>query len=400
MKSGRSIVAKRHPYLVAALLALGTLALVGITPAAQAQEAGAVLRAIDAQGGSIIVKKATGELAELRVVAGATITLDGKPAGLDALKPGLKVVGLDVDGDGSVRSLGVVGEPVRLRIAIGKEGDCRVIVGRSMPQAVRPADGLVPITTSYASSFVGEVAAASERRDSSRFVPAVPRFAKSSSMLLYPRAFRLPCILTLDIAELRDGSVGVQFITPSSNVVVYVESEDGLREKAKVIAVAVANYGGGRGNPPGVPEKRVKVEQPVDLSHPEELVFKLPLSARQLGDLFTIDAVLRARPGRDSPRPAVEIRNASLLGGGERTLGMDLGVKEGMVVVERVEPEGLASRAGIRAGDAIVAIDGGKIPALEDAGGLTLAFEFGVRTKIVLTLVRGGKEQTATIEFE
>ncbi len=292
-------------------------------------------------------------------------------------------------------------QPVRLRIAISEEGECRVLVGRSLAdEPVRPGDGMAPITTSYASSFVAGESTASEPTGSSRFEPTVPEFAKSSSMLLYPRALRLPCLLTMDIAELRDGSVGVQFLTPTTNVVIYVESDDALRETVKLRAVATGKDRTGGGSPPGDAQKRVNVEQSVSVSDPEELRFRLPVSPAQLDDLYTLDAVLRARPGQMNPNPTVAVRNASLLGREDRTLGMELGVGQGKAVVERVEPGGLAEAAGLRVGDTVVAVDGNTIPPLKDAGALTFLIELGIKPTAVLTVLRGGREKEITIDFE
>ena len=290
---------------------------------------------------------------------------------------------------------------VRLSISVSKDGECRVKLGRSMSdESERPGDGIVPITTVYANSFVGENRIASDEKGSSQFQPIVPQFAKASSMLLYPRAFRLPSVLTMDIIELKDGSVGIQYITPTVNIVVYVESEDGLRAEAKIIAVASSNDNSGQVPRYGDAKQRVKVEKPVNLSQSDELSFKLPLSEQQLGELFTIDAVLRARPGQTDPKPAVAIRNARLLGIRDRTLGMELGVSEGKVVVGQVEPNSLAAMAGINVGDQVVALDGNTLPSLKDSGGLTLAFDFGIKPKVALTILRGAMQKSITMNFE
>ena len=325
----------------------------------------------------------------------ALALLDGGPAPLDAPEPVGNGAG-DNAGAGVSRSPNVETEPVKLRVAISEQGECQVLVGQSIAdEPVRPGDGMAPIATSYANSFVGGESTSSEAAGSSRFEPTVPEFAKASSMLVYPRAFRLPCLLTMDIAELRDGSVGVQFLTATTNVVIYVESDDALRETAKVRAVATIKDRSG-GNAP----QRVSVEQPVTLSSPEELRFRLPISPEQLSDLFTLDAVLRARPGQTTPEPAVAIRNAELAGQVERTLGMGLGVRQGKAVVERVEPGGLAEAAGFRAGDILVAVDGNPIPPLKDAGALSFLIELGIKPTAVITVLRGGKEQEITIDFE
>ena len=318
------------------------------------------------------------------------------------------VISIDEDGEmvieaefDTIRSPNVEAEPVKLRIAISEEGECRVLVGRSLAdEQMRPGDGMAPITTSYSNSFVRGESAASEAAGSSRFEPTVPEFAKSSSMLLYPRAFRLPCLLTMDIAELRDGSVGVQFLTPTTNMVIYVESDDALRQTAFVRAVASVKDRSGGGPAPGNAQQRVSIEQPVTLSSPEELRFRLPVSPEQLGDLYTLDAVLRARPGQMNPNPSVAVRNASLLGRVDGTLGMELGVGQGKPVVERVEPGGLAGAAGLRPGDVLVAVDGKRLPSLKDDGALTFMIEIGIKPSAVLTVLRGGREQEITLDFE
>lgn len=320
-------------------------------------------------------------------------------------KPPASVPGTDViDSDAEThksRSPNVEAEPVKLRIAMSREGECRILVGRRIAdEPVRPGGGMVPITTSYANSFVVDKPTASEANGSSRFEPRMPEFAKSSSMLVYPRAIRLPCVLTMEIAELRDGSVGVQFLTPAANLVVYVESEDALRETVKVVAIASGNDRPGLAPAPGTAPKRVKVEQQVSLASPEELLFRLPVSQKQLDDVYTINTVLRARPGQANPSPAVAIRNATLRARKDRTLGMVLGLAEGKLVVEQVEPGGLAKAAGIRSGDVVVALDGKRLPVLEDAGALTLTFGFAAKSKAVLTVLRDRKEQDMTIGFE
>jgi hypothetical protein len=360
-----------------------------------------VLRIVDPQGRSIILKKPTGDLAELPVAASAEITLDGKPIGLDGVGPGIKAAVTLDPASGAVRSLKAETEPVRLRISVSRTGDCRVALGRSIPpERERPGDGLVPITTSYADSFVGGKRSGSTEKGSSRFQADDPKSVKSSTMLLYPRALRLPCSLSLDIPEFKDGYLGVQFLTPTANFVVSVESDDDLKETAKLVAVASGNDVPGQIPTYGNAQRRVKVEQPVRLSQPEQVTFKLPLSEKQIGDLYTLDVVLRARPGRENPKPSLSIRNTALLARDDRTLGLVMGVERGKAVVERVDPAGLAAGVGLKAGDVVASLGESRLPTMEDAGGLTSLFLLGSRAEARLTVMRGGKEQVVTIKFD
>jgi S1-C subfamily serine protease len=73
------------------------------------------------------------------------------------------------------------------------------------------------------------------------------------------------------------------------------------------------------------------------------------------------------------------------------------GVKEGGVLVARVEPEGPAAKAGLKAGDVIIAVDDKKIDNVP-----ALVNEIGAKTEGALNLriVRNRVEQTITVQME
>ena len=87
--------------------------------------------------------------------------------------------------------------PVQLRISISKEGECRIVLGRGiLEDPKRPEDQLVPITDWLSSRTVPENTNDANR--GSLFVRASdPK--QQGGMLVYPRAFRFPCTLSLDI---------------------------------------------------------------------------------------------------------------------------------------------------------------------------------------------------------
>ena len=68
-----------------------------------------------------------------------------------------------------------------------------------------------------------------------------------------------------------------------------------------------------------------------------------------------------AKMGRKDDGPSVSIRNVSLLGRRERSLGSVLSTREGKVV-QRVQSDGMAAGAGVRAGDVVVAVNGCRFP--------------------------------------
>jgi hypothetical protein len=383
----------RTHLVVAALGVLGLICPAGRLSTAYAQEAQGELRAVDAQGGSIIVKKTTGELSEFRVGSRAKITMNGKAAALDALKPGLKVVNLEVAGDGSIRSIQVEVEPVKLRIAISEEGECRVVVGRSIPEMMaQPAGEMAPISTWYS-------AKPSPVAGDPKYGSLVGQFAdpkRRGGILVCPRAFRLPCLITGDITELRDARLGVQIVSGDTNFILGVTTDDGLRESASLRVTCSSRAPGAEG---AYNQKPLTIERPMRLDKPEELRFFLPFTEAQREGLMTLDAVLDAVK-REGAAPSATITKVCVVGRDERTLGMVLGVKQGKLVIERVAPSGLAAKAGIKAGDVIVALDGAKPPPLKNAGALTLTFDFALKSRMTLTIMRGGKELAVTIEFD
>lgn len=289
--------------------------------------------------------------------------------------------------------------PVRLVITISKGGDCQIKLGRwLLDEAQGPADGLVPITNWYSAGPVDR-GQGKDRPASLRVQASDPK--DRGRMLVYPRAFRLPCALAIDITQFVDARLGVQLVTPSDNFVVYVESEDDLQGAGRIVAVSSSSpMPGGTGVASGNPQGRLKIEKPVRLDRPEELRFHLPMPEGRLGDLLTLDAVVFPRAGKPDVRPSATIRNVVLRARKEKTLGMVLGVDRGKLVVEGVEADGLAGIAGVEVGDVVVALNGKKLAPVADATGLTMAMEFGISPVADLTLLRGGKERAVSIKLD
>lgn len=380
-----------HFIIAAILVGLSPLGLVA--DGADTKKSVGVLRVVDSQGNSVILKKTTGELAELQVGSSATITIDGKPANLQGLKSGLKVVGLDLAGDGSIRSLRVETEPVKLRIVISKDGECRVIVGRAIPEVEgRRGPGVVPISTWYSA----RPASGADDPKHGSLVGQLGDPKKPGGMLVYPRALRLPCEITADITELWDARLGIQLVTSTINFVIGITTDDGLRESASLRVSCSSRARGAEGS---YNQSPVTIESRVRLDQPEELRFQVPLRADQLNELMALDFVLDAVK-REGVSPSALITKVQIVGDNSRTLGMDLGVKQGKIVVERVDPSGIAATAGIKAGDVVAALDGHNLPLLKDARELVLTFDFATKPTADLTIVRGRTKKDVTLRFE
>ena len=116
--------------------------------------------------------------------------------------------------------------------------------------------------------------------------------------------------------------------------------------------------------------------------------------------VFSLDAVVFPRRDKRDVKPSVTLRSVTLRARNERTLGLVLGVRQGKVVVERVESGGLAGGAGVKVGDVVVALNGSKLAPVVDASGLTLAFEFGVKAEASLTLLRGGRDRSVSVKLD
>lgn len=286
-------------------------------------------------------------------------------------------------------------EPVELRITVTKEGECRVILGRSMPdEEKQAADALTPIT-SWLSSRTTQEGSANQGRGSLVVRASDPK--QPRGMLVYPGALRFPCTLSLDITELRDARLGIQFVSSSCHLEVYVESENGLRASATLRAQC--------GNI-GQNQKLTKVERSVQLSRPDEVRFQLPQTEQQLAQLITLDALIfPSNP--TGPEPSGSINNVVVKARKDRSLGLGLKVDRGQVVVERIEPDGLAAAAGIRIGDILVAVNDQKTLAHVDAWslpGIAMAVilprskVLGVRQDVHLSLRRSGEEKAVTIQ--
>jgi hypothetical protein len=330
---------RRSRLAVAALVVLALSGQAAPTTAAAPRNDVGEIRAVDAQAASIILKKSTGDLAELRVGGVAKIILDGKPSKLDALKPGLKVVRFEAAADGSVRSLHVRSEPVRFRVAVTGDGECRVMVGRSIPEMDgRPADGMVPVTTWYS-------AKPSPDSVDPKCGSLVGQFAdpkRRGGTVVCPRAFRFPCVVTGDITELRDARLGVQIISSGVNLVLGITTDDGLTKSANLRVTCSSRAPGAEG---AYNQNPMTIEHRIVLDKPEELRFHLPFTEALRGQLMTLDAVLDAVK-REGASPSAVINRVCIAGRNESTLGMRLGVRQRKLVVERVDPSGLVSRHG------------------------------------------------------
>ena len=106
------------------------------------------------------------------------------------------------EGDAKGRVL-VPTTPVKLRVSISKEGDCRILLGRSVPaDALRPGDALAPITGGYAINVVGKGTVVGDGGSSLRFGPTDPKLLRSPTGVCFPRTLRLPCVASMDIGHL------------------------------------------------------------------------------------------------------------------------------------------------------------------------------------------------------
>jgi hypothetical protein len=279
-------------------------------------------------------------------------------------------------------------KPVQLRIFISKDGECRILLGRGVSEDPKqPVDHLVPITD-WLSSRPSPNSKNDAERGSLLVRSSDPK--QSRGMLLYPRAFRFPCTLSLDITEFRDADLGVQFISTSSHLTVHIMSEDGLRANARLRATC--------GNL-GANQHATRIERTVQLDRPNEVRFQLPLTQEQLAQLMTLDAPFFPTK-KDGPPPSGTISNVILRAQRDRPLGIGLKVEQSQVVVERVAPDGLAAAAGIEVGDVLIAQNGNRFSFCEDSSQLPgIAFGMVLGPEVRLTFRRGGKERTVTINY-
>jgi hypothetical protein len=278
-------------------------------------------------------------------------------------------------------------KPVQLQISISNDGECRILLGRGVSEySKQPVDHLVPITD-WLSSRPSPDSKTDAERGSLLIRSSDPK--QERRMIVYPRAFRFPCTLSLDITEFQDADLGVQVISNSVNLTVHIMSEDGLRANARLRATC--------GNL-GANQHATRIERTVQLDRPDEVRFQLPLSQEQLAQLMTLDAVFFPTK-KDGPPPSGTISNVILVARRDRPLGLRLKVQRGQVVVERVAPDGLAAAADVKVGDILTAADGNKIPSYRDSSQLPpLAFGMAVAPEVRLTLRRGGKERVVTIK--
>jgi serine protease Do len=77
-----------------------------------------------------------------------------------------------------------------------------------------------------------------------------------------------------------------------------------------------------------------------------------------------------------------------------QALGMD---RPHGALVERVEPNGPAARAGIQQGDVIVAVDGQNVPHAEDLPRMVAPHHPGAELKLSLLRDRQPRDVTATL---
>ncbi len=281
-------------------------------------------------------------------------------------------------------------EPVRLRITVSKEGECRVILGRSIPdEAKLSADALTPVTNWFSTRTTQEKSGIQERAS---LVVHASDPKQPAGLLVYPRAFRFPCTLSLDITEFADAQLGVQFVSGSSVVTLNLQSQDGLRESA-TLRVAGSDVGVANGRD----QKSVMVDRTIQLSRPDEVRLLLPQTQQQLAKLMTLDALFFPSK-KGGPPPSGSICNVVLKARRDRPLGLGLRVDRGQVVVDRVEPDGLAAAAGMKVGDMLIVIDEKRIPVCHDSSQLPgIAIELGIKPDLRLTLLRGGEERVITV---
>lgn len=386
-------------------MSLSAPMLLPIVRAADPVQASGILRAIDAREGTVILKKTTGELLELRVGDSAKMTLDGKAAGLDALKPGMKVAVSYDPGTGTILTLKTDRVPVTLRIVISKDGDCRVSLRKSTdPDPLKAGERTPPVLPVVTDCYIAHlddrplksrhVAGSDDSGGSLVFRPTDPKLLKSSASIYYPRTFRTPCDLSPDIVELgRNSSIGVQFWTPRFNFLVYVCSDDDLRENASVrVSLDMREEAKGM-------VRKLLIEKPVEIDHPEELAFRLPQVGRELGKPLTLCIVVRANNGKKPAETlqdtAVALKGIVLRAAKEKALGLTLESRRDAVFVKKVESDGLAARAGMLTGDEITAVEGRKVGHPCDVG-----MSLGFPTEANLTVRRGGKEQPIKLKLD
>ncbi|MDB5350089.1 MAG: hypothetical protein JWN86_1336 [Planctomycetota bacterium] len=290
----------------------------------------------------------------------------------------------------------VPGPPVRLRVSISKEGEGRIHLGRVLPaEALRPADGLVPITGGYAINVVGKGAVVGDGGSSLRFGPTDPKLLRSPTGVCFPRALRLPCVASMDIGHLRPGStLALLFITPTMTTSITVESDDELRRTA-IVRVECTTHSDREST------MRFSMKAPVEFARAGELQFRLPPLDGEWQKVLSLSISLNSyRHGTAGIKWAEDIGDAgasvgkvSVKGSSGRTLGMRWGAVRGVLVVNDVLPDSLASRAGIAVGDEIVGIDDGPCPNEAHVLATKVAFS----RKLSFRVRRGRDERTVAI---
>ena len=142
-----------------------------------------------------------------------------------------------------------------------------------------------------------------------------------------------------------------------------VESDDELRRTAIVRVECTTNSD-------RESTMRFSMKAPVEFARAGELQFRLPPLDGEWEKLLSLSISLNAyRHGTAGIKWAEDIGDAgasvgkvSVKGSSGRTLGMRWGAVRGVLVVNDVLPDSLASRAGIAVGDEIVGIDDGPCP--------------------------------------
>lgn len=377
------------------------------------------IKAIDAKDRSITVTKTTKSQSkdiELEVGKKAKVSLDGKEATLDSLKPGQKasisyesdlevVTNIEVTDDGNTQSHdkaktdSVVFKKTGCRVVwtILETGDSTLTISRPLENRatatdslIRHDDGTVEFqygleteeSATKAMLGKGENAEFNSRHKAILMTPKpLKGYSNKAAHFNYSKVATLPLTIEyeFDFVEpsggfpfglnVRNRRSGTEF--PFLNI----HSENDLKTSVHVHAVWHASKDD-KGKSTLAP---LVEDKSVDLNEPKEFKFTIPLKSDdffipEFGSIGSCHSILTYLSVRGRLRPLFGV-------------GFDEKSKE--PVTKNVIPNGLGDTIGMKSGDVVLSINGKKPLSVKDAMELLAKIQFGEESEI--TVKRSGK---------
>lgn len=213
-----------------------------------------------------------------------------------------------------------------------------------------------------------------------------PGFTNKAAQVTYPYIIRVPISVAVDLGA--DAACHARILASPQRaglgfLAVTVTSDDGFEKDGELTAAWVTRDNGGKPS-----FKELVKEENVSFDKPLEKRFRLPIPNLQHDHGYLIQLGASGNSG-------VALTQLVVSGTPRPTLGIKLAEQDGILFAEKVLPGMAAAAAGIKAGDALLAVNGERPGSVNEV--LRMFSRLPIDEPAELKIKRGGKELTLTI---